>query len=249
MKHPVENKAVVPIDGKRPDLWIATLTVWVIVIVILQRPLFFILFSRLSLMQWLCLSFFIGWTDFAWLCGVYQLSLFVFGKIEDGTSYPKLSNGKHFGENVAILYTTMNDFVESAALSCVEQEYPTFHVYLLDDSTDARFRSDVDAFHSRFPQSTTVVRRHGRAGFKAIGAGHVQDKHSADPMMHKTATVDYIIVLKGEIHAIMEAGEKLLKAGDVLIQRGTNHSWSVRSKEPCIVAAVLVSADPVDGGH
>jgi len=64
-------------------------------------------------------------------------------------------------------------------------------------------------------------------------------------MMHKTATVDYIVVLKGEIYAIMDKGETLLKAGDVLVQRGTNHSWSVRGNEPCIIAAVLVSADPV----
>jgi mannose-6-phosphate isomerase-like protein (cupin superfamily) len=85
----------------------------------------------------------------------------------------------------------------------------------------------------------------GKAGFKAIGAGHAQDKSSSDPMMHKTSTVDYIIVLKGEIHAIMETGEKLLRAGDVLVQRGTNHSWSVRGSEPCIVAAVLVNAKPV----
>jgi hypothetical protein len=85
----------------------------------------------------------------------------------------------------------------------------------------------------------------GKAGFKAIGAGHAQDRRSADPMMHKTSTVDYIIVLKGEIHAILETGEKLLRAGDVLVQRGTNHSWSVRGAEPCIVAAVLVSAKPL----
>ena len=80
------------------------------------------------------------------------------------------------------------------------------------------------------------------AAFDSIGAGHAKDKHNADPMMHKTSTVDYIIVLKGEIYAIMESGETLLKAGDILIQRGTNHSWSVRGTEPCIVAAVLVGA-------
>jgi mannose-6-phosphate isomerase-like protein (cupin superfamily) len=85
----------------------------------------------------------------------------------------------------------------------------------------------------------------GKAGFKAIGAGHAQDKSSSDPMMHKTSTVDYIIVLKGEITAIMETGEKLLRPGDILVQRGTNHSWSVRGSEPCIIAAVLVSAKPV----
>ena len=84
-----------------------------------------------------------------------------------------------------------------------------------------------------------------RKAFDSIGAGHAPDKHSADPMMHKTATVDYIIVLKGEIWAIMDKGEVLLKPGDILVQRGTNHSWSVRTNEPCIIAAVLVSAKPV----
>ena len=88
----------------------------------------------------------------------------------------------------------------------------------------------------------------GREAFKSIGAGHAQDKASADPMMHTTSTVDYIIVLKGEIYAILETGEKLLKAGDILVQRGTNHSWSVRGDEPCIVAAVLVNAKPLAGG-
>ena len=50
---------------------------------------------------------------------------------------------------------------------------------------------------------------------------------------------------RSEIYALMDEGETLLKAGDILIQRGTNHSWSVRGTEPCIVAAVLVGANPV----
>jgi len=81
--------------------------------------------------------------------------------------------------------------------------------------------------------------------FQSIGAGHAKDQTSHDPMMHKTSTVDYIIVLKGEIHAIMDTAECLLKPGDILVQRGTNHSWSVRGDEPCIIAAILVSANPV----
>ena len=94
---------------------------------------------------------------------------------------------------------------------------------------DSRWRSGADA----------------REAFGSIGAGHARDTHSSDPMMHRTATVDYIIVLKGEIYAIMDEGETLLKAGDILVQRGTNHSWSVRGTEPCIVAAVLVAAAPL----
>jgi len=65
------------------------------------------------------------------------------------------------------------------------------------------------------------------------------------PMMHKTSTVDYIIVLKGEVWSILDEDETLLKAGDVLVQRGTNHAWSNRSDEPCLIAGILVSAEPV----
>ncbi len=62
---------------------------------------------------------------------------------------------------------------------------------------------------------------------------------------HKTATIDYAIVLSGEIYAMMDEGEVLLKSGDVLIQRGTNHSWSNRTNETAVVAFVLIDADPV----
>jgi len=95
------------------------------------------------------------------------------------------------------------------------------------------------------PDSTRPRQSDARAGYNAIGAGHVQDKHAADPMMHRTNTTDYAIVLRGEIYAVMDKGETLLRAGDVLIQRGTNHSWSVRGSEPAIVCFVLVSARPL----
>jgi len=81
--------------------------------------------------------------------------------------------------------------------------------------------------------------------FASIGGAHthVSDIQS-DPMRHKTSTIDYIIVLKGEVHAVLDTGEVLLKSGDVLIQRGTVHSWSVRGHESCIIAAVLIGAVP-----
>ena len=69
------------------------------------------------------------------------------------------------------------------------------------------------------------------------------------PGFHKTATIDYAIVLSGEIYAMMDDGEVLLKAGDVLVQRGTNHAWSNRTQEPAVVAFVLIDAEPgvIDG--
>jgi Cupin domain len=60
---------------------------------------------------------------------------------------------------------------------------------------------------------------------------------------HKTPSLDYAIVLDGEIVALMDDGETVMHAGDVLIQRGTNHSWSNRSDRPCRMAFVLID-DP-----
>jgi mannose-6-phosphate isomerase-like protein (cupin superfamily) len=95
------------------------------------------------------------------------------------------------------------------------------------------------------PDRTWRGKTDGKAGFDSIGAGHAQAEGSSDPMMHRTATVDYIIILKGQIYAIVDEGEVLLKAGDVFIQRGTVHSWSVRGSKPCVLAAILVSAKPL----
>jgi mannose-6-phosphate isomerase-like protein (cupin superfamily) len=64
------------------------------------------------------------------------------------------------------------------------------------------------------------------------------------PGFHKTATVDYAIVLSGEVVAMMDEGEVLLRTGDVLIQRGTNHAWSNRTNEMAVVAFVLIDAEP-----
>lgn len=62
------------------------------------------------------------------------------------------------------------------------------------------------------------------------------------PLMHQTDTLDYIIILSGEIYLIVEEGETLLRAGDIVVQRGTNHAWSNPSALPCIQLAVLIDA-------
>ncbi len=64
------------------------------------------------------------------------------------------------------------------------------------------------------------------------------------PGFHKTHSIYYAVVLSGEIYALMDEGEVLLRPGDVLIQRGTNHAWSNRTDEPCTVAFVLIDAEP-----
>jgi hypothetical protein len=78
-----------------------------------------------------------------------------------------------------------------------------------------------------------------RATFGGIyrDAQHDGRKH---PGMHRTDTVDYAIVLEGEIWAVMDEGETLMRAGDVLIQRGTNHAWANRSQKTARICFVLL---------
>lgn len=72
------------------------------------------------------------------------------------------------------------------------------------------------------------------------------DLDSDDFGMHRSDTVDLIIVLSGEVWAVMGNGdETLLKPGDTLVQRGTVHTWRNRGSEPCVMAAVLVGTEPV----
>jgi len=89
-----------------------------------------------------------------------------------------------------------------------------------------------------------VMNRGGdsRKVFDSLGASHTMDTSSTTPGMHKTASVDYAIVLSGEVWAVMDEGETLMKAGDVLIQRGTNHAWSNRSNTSAMIAFILVGA-------
>jgi quercetin dioxygenase-like cupin family protein len=67
--------------------------------------------------------------------------------------------------------------------------------------------------------------------------------------MHRTETIDYVIVLAGEIDMELDDATVHLKAGDVLVQRGTNHKWCNRSDAPARVAFVLVDALPLGIGH
>jgi quercetin dioxygenase-like cupin family protein len=61
--------------------------------------------------------------------------------------------------------------------------------------------------------------------------------------MHRTRTVDYGIVLEGEVYLVMEGTETLLQPGDIVIQRGTNHAWDNRSDAPARMVFILLAAE------
>lgn len=74
------------------------------------------------------------------------------------------------------------------------------------------------------------------------GATHGQSRHF---WFHKTDSIDYAVVLEGEVWLLLDAEECLLKEGDVVVQRGTSHSWANRSDKSCRVAFILIGAPPV----
>jgi len=81
--------------------------------------------------------------------------------------------------------------------------------------------------------------------FAQMDASHCRTDTSRHPGMHKTRTVDYVVLLAGEVTMLLDKGEVDLKPFDVVVQRGTNHAWVNKGKEPAILAAVLVDAKPV----
>lgn len=68
------------------------------------------------------------------------------------------------------------------------------------------------------------------------------------PRNHRTDSIDYAVVMSGEIDMVLDIGTVHLKAGDVLVQRGTLHDWVNNGTVPCVIAFTLITAKPVIAG-
>ena len=79
--------------------------------------------------------------------------------------------------------------------------------------------------------------------FEKVGAAHHRVDTTKHPAMHKTETIDYIILLKGDVTLILDEEEVDLKPFDVVVQRGTNHAWVNNGTEPALLIAVLIDSN------
>ena len=68
------------------------------------------------------------------------------------------------------------------------------------------------------------------------------------PRNHRTDSIDYAVVISGEVDMVLDNTTVHLKAGDALVQRGTIHNWVNRGTEPCVIAFVLIAAKPATAG-
>ena len=79
--------------------------------------------------------------------------------------------------------------------------------------------------------------------FEKIGAAHHRVDTTRHPAMHKTDTIDYIILLEGDVTLLLDEEEVKLKPFDVVVQRGTNHAWVNNGNEPALLIAVLIDSE------
>jgi quercetin dioxygenase-like cupin family protein len=93
---------------------------------------------------------------------------------------------------------------------------------------------------SRKKIGTTIP---GGSVFRVISFGP-----GVTPRNHRTDSIDYAVVMSGEIDMELDIGSVHLKAGDVLVQRGTIHNWVNKGTAPCVIAFVLISSKPVSAG-
>ena len=171
----VKNERFTP-KAPSPAMYLFIFGVWLAAIVWFQPRLFQLLDMAYNWPSRIALITFIFFIDFAWLYGVYNLTVIGFAAYyrffskkgtEQLAAIPLLSHPP-----IAILYTTCNDFVEASVLSCVQQDYPNYQVYILDDSSDAVCKMQVDQFAAQYPGLVQVVRRPDRKAFKAGNMNH-----------------------------------------------------------------------------
>jgi len=97
-----------------------------------------------------------------------------------------------------------------------------------------------------FPPAADFGSVDNAAMLREMGIGRRADgaRHAG---MHRTRSIDYAVVISGEIDMLLDDSEVHLKAGDVLVQRGTNHAWMNRGREDCRIAFVLIDAEEPGG--
>lgn len=185
---------------------------WLLAVCWFQPRLLLLLDMAYDIPSSIALWIFIGFINFAWLYGLYNIGVVLFAlkvrffsKKEEALPPIAVADAPA----VAILYTTCNDFLEESVVSCVEQDYPNYRVYLLDDSSNESYKAQVDEFASRYPDLVEVVRRPDRKAFKAGNMNHGLSVVATEEPYFAIADADEILPpdFLSKLVPVMEADE------------------------------------------
>ena len=145
------------------------------------------------------------------------------------------------GEHGPLFFEVWNTRETPARIDRTSGEPPEEGIQLAPPKNGTRIR--VLEVPPEDPSIAKLTPEQARAHFAEVGAADAASHTSSGSkhaFMHRTETIDYGIVLEGEITLIMDEGETVVRAGDIVIQRGTNHGWANRGKVPCRIAFILI---------
>ena len=150
---------------------------------------------------------------------------------------PARSIGEDVGGLFEIWNTDGNDIISSDSSDRADED-----IILSPPTGGTKFRYfQINPTPEGIPME--IMQEIAADAFEKIGAGHHRVDTSKHPAMHKTETIDYIILLKGDVTLILDEDEVTLKPHDVVVQRGTNHAWVNNGDEPALLIAVLIDSD------
>ena len=144
------------------------------------------------------------------------------------------------GPNGAKFHEVWNTRQSPALIESITGEPEETSLVLAPPKNGTRLR--VIDFPPEGDEIRNLTKDEASKHFKSMG-GETASKAgqgAPHPLMHRTATIDYGIVLEGEMTLIVDHGEVTIKAGDIIIQRGTNHAWANRSGKVCRMAFILI---------
>ena len=150
---------------------------------------------------------------------------------------PARSIGEDVGGLFELWNTDGNEVISSDVIDRADDE-----IILSPPSGGTKFRYfQINPLPEGVPED--ILQEIAADAFEKVGAAHHRVDTTKHPAMHKTETVDYIILLKGDVTLILDEEEVDIKPFDVVIQRGTNHAWVNNGTEPALLIAVLIDSD------
>ena len=150
---------------------------------------------------------------------------------------PARSIGEDVGGLFELWNTDGNEIISSDVIDRADDE-----VILSPPSGGTKFRYfQINPLPEGVPED--ILQEIAADAFEKVGAAHHRVDTTKHPAMHKTETIDYIILLKGDVTLILDDEEVDLKPFDVVVQRGTNHAWVNNGTKPALLIAVLIDSN------
>ena len=172
-----------------------------------------------------------------------NLRRIITGHDEQGKSIIVIDRGpaKTIGEDVGGLFEIWN--TDGKKIDSLDnRDRADIEIILSPEANGTKFRYfEIQPTPENIPREK--LEEAAAIAFEKIGAAHERIDTSRHHAMHQTKTIDYIILLKGDVTLLLDKDEVRLKPFDTVVQRGTNHAWVNNGNEPALLIAVLIDSD------